>query len=100
MSGVSGGDEASKEDIPVQQVSSVLTACKFPPSAEYNVEDTVQESSDVNPPLKTEHLQKTLLKLHRQFGHPSQKRLKLLLKDGNLWQDEYQSDLDKVYEKS
>ena len=29
---------------------------------------------------------KTIMKLHRQFGHPSINRMKLLLKDGGVWE--------------
>ena len=42
--------------------------------------------------------QKTISKLHRQFAHPSAEKLKRLLVDSRNWSDEFQSDLDKVYD--
>ena len=40
---------------------------------------------------------KTLLKLHRQFSHPSKVKLVSLLKDANIWKDEYDPLLSKIY---
>lgn len=40
-----------------------------------------------------------ILKLHRQFGHPPEPKLIELLKDANVWKDDYQNLLDRVYEK-
>ena len=40
-----------------------------------------------------------ILKLHGQFGHPPEPKLIELLKDANVWKDDYQNLLDRVYEK-
>ena len=42
---------------------------------------------------------KAMEKLHRQFVHPSKKRLVALLKDAGVWRDEFQCDLDGIYNK-
>lgn len=41
---------------------------------------------------------KTLVKLHRQFTHPPEEKLKSLLKDAGVWKEELQECLTKVYE--
>ena len=38
----------------------------------------------------------TLLKLHRQFAHPSNKKLISLLQNASIWDDIYQADLDQI----
>ena len=42
---------------------------------------------------------KTLLKLHRQFGHPPKKKLIALLKDAGVWQEHYEETLSQIEEK-
>ena len=42
---------------------------------------------------------KTLLKLHRQFAHPPERKLVTLLKDANIWEDTYRQDLKTIHEK-
>ena len=39
--------------------------------------------------MTKEERYKTILKLHRQFAHPSEKRLINLMKDAGVWEDEY-----------
>ena len=39
--------------------------------------------------LNDQELHKSFKKLHRQFAHPSEKKLKELLKDAEVWKDEY-----------
>lgn len=39
---------------------------------------------------------KTLLKLHRQFAHPPEKRLVILMKDAGIWREEYRQDLQDI----
>ena len=41
----------------------------------------------------------TLQKLHRQFAHPTPLKLKGLLKDANIWCEEYEQDLADIYKK-
>ena len=40
---------------------------------------------------------KTIRKLHRQFAHPNSKKLKTLMKDACVWQDEYDVILEKIH---
>ena len=42
---------------------------------------------------------KKLLKLHRQFAHPSEDKLKTLLIDAGVWTAELQTSLSQVYNK-
>ena len=42
---------------------------------------------------------KALLKLHRQFTHPTQKKLITLLKDAGAWNEVCREDLDDIYRK-
>ena len=37
--------------------------------------------------------------MHRQFGHPSYDRPKLLLEDANLWKPEYKEDFQYVHKR-
>ena len=39
----------------------------------------------------------TILKLHRQFAHPPQKKLIALMKDAGVWKEEFQEDVDKIH---
>ena len=39
-----------------------------------------------------------ILKLHRQFAHPSKKRLERLLRDAGKWEPNYQEALDIIYD--
>lgn len=41
---------------------------------------------------------RTLMKLHRQFAHPPEKRFKGLLEDAGAWHDDFQPIIDKIYE--
>ena len=68
-----------KEEFPVCEVTSVISAVSDPPSA-----------SD---------LEKTLMKLHRQFGHPTEMKLVTLLQDAAVWSDDYKGVIKGVYEK-
>ena len=68
-----------------------------PIHSEYSVED-VAEILAVQQIPAAEQV-KTFLKLHRQFGHPAQHKLILLLKDAGTWKEEYKLNMDKVYEK-
>ena len=42
---------------------------------------------------------KTVLKLHRQFAHPTKKRLIALLKDAGVWKEEYYETVSEIEEK-
>ena len=42
---------------------------------------------------------KTLLKLHRQFAHPPKNRLIALLKDADVWKEEYEEIIEQITEK-
>ena len=42
---------------------------------------------------------KTIQKLHRQFAHPPQKKLKLLLSDAGVWKDDYEEIMTKIYDR-
>ena len=39
----------------------------------------------------------TIFKLHRQFAHPSQKRMKGLMQDAGVWRNEYEADMEHIY---
>ena len=39
---------------------------------------------------------KTLLKLHRKFAHPPKNRLIALLKDADVWKEEYEEIIEQV----
>ena len=40
-----------------------------------------------------------LVKLHRQFAHPPNSKLKKLISDAGLWQDCFNEDLEKIGDK-
>ena len=42
---------------------------------------------------------KTLLKLHRQFAHPPKNRLIALLKDADIWKEEYEEIIEQINEE-
>ena len=42
---------------------------------------------------------RALLKLHRQFAHPSQGKLKLLLQDAKVWNHDVQEKVEKIYKR-
>ena len=46
--------------------------------------------------LNKQERYKTLLKLHRQFAHPTKKRLIALLKDTGVWQEEYEDTMTQI----
>ena len=56
-------------------------------------------TNSIIPTDSAEDIQKKLLKLHRQFGHPTQAKLVTLLQDASVWKDEYKDSLSGVYEK-
>ena len=41
----------------------------------------------------------TLLKLHRQFAHPSEKKLISLLKNAGSWQDNFLEDIKLIHQR-
>lgn len=41
----------------------------------------------------------TLIKLHRQFAHPTQNRLMAFMKDAGVWREKYQLMLNDIHEK-
>ena len=47
--------------------------------------------------LSSDDLTKTLLKLHRQFGHPSKSKLIGLLKDAGIWKASYNDIVSDIY---
>lgn len=47
--------------------------------------------------LPPSSLKKALVKIHRQFAHPSTERLKLLLKDCGSWRDNMREILDQIH---
>ena len=49
--------------------------------------------------LSNEERKQKLLKLHRQFAHPSSKKLKGLLVDAGAWRDDFQPILDEIHSK-
>ena len=44
-------------------------------------------------------IEKILDKIHKQFAHPTRKKMKALLQDANVWDDEYNPVLDKIYQQ-
>jgi transposase InsO family protein len=63
--------------------------------------DKVQETSVYSVSLEeldSGNRKKAIEKLHRQFVHPSPKRFIGLLKDANVWRDEFQSEVDQIYD--
>lgn len=40
---------------------------------------------------------KMMSKIHRRFGHPTMLKMKALLKDAKMWEEEYQVVLYKLY---
>ena len=42
---------------------------------------------------------KALLKLHRQFAHPPERKLTALLKDAGVWEDHFKDDLVEIQQK-
>ena len=42
---------------------------------------------------------KALIKLHKQFLHPPKKRFVSLMKDADVWKQEFVCDIDKLYEE-
>ena len=44
-------------------------------------------------------LDNNFLRLHRQYGHPSEQKLISLLKDAGVWRDSYRQNLKAVYDK-
>ena len=49
--------------------------------------------------LNEEDRIKTLNKLHRQFAHPHESKLRALLQDAGAWKDSFQETLSRVYEQ-
>ena len=48
--------------------------------------------------MKAFELKKTILRLHRQFAHPSKEKLITLMKDAKYWQDSFEDILSDIYE--
>ena len=48
--------------------------------------------------LGKEDRHKALLKLHRQFAHPPQKKLIALIKDSGSWHEDFQTDMNEIYQ--
>lgn len=48
--------------------------------------------------LSSKELHKTLVKLHRQFAHPTEQKLIALLKDAGVWDDKYQDVMNEICE--
>ena len=48
--------------------------------------------------LNDKEWQAVILKLHRQFAHPSMKRLECLQRDAGKWEPKYQETLDIIYD--
>ena len=46
--------------------------------------------------LSEDEIKLTLLKLHRQFGHPANKKLKQLITDAGLWRDNFEKILENI----
>ena len=46
--------------------------------------------------ISGDELEKTLLKLHAQFGHPAKQKLIYLLKNANMWNDNCDALLEKI----
>ena len=44
-------------------------------------------------------LEKSFLKLHRQFGHPPKSKLVKLLEDANSWEPSHNDSMNRVYDK-
>ena len=49
--------------------------------------------------LSGENRKTALLKLHRQFAHPSRGKLEALLRNAGVWQGDFVQDLDDIYKK-
>jgi hypothetical protein len=64
-------------------------------NSQLKVESVCEVKLDV---LNAGQLAKVLLKLHRQFAHPSTNRLVALLKDAGIWSDDYRLVLDNIYQ--
>ncbi len=47
--------------------------------------------------MSSKERHKTLLKLHRQFAHPSQIKLVALLRDAGAWRNEYSKLMTEIY---
>lgn len=57
----------------------------------------VEEINAVNiEGLNDKEQKAVLLKLHRQFAHPSKKKLEALLKDAGAWQEQYETTLTDI----
>ena len=62
-------------------------------SEEVPVENVCAVNLDM---LSKEDRFKTMLKLHRQFAHPPKNRLIALLKDANVWREEYEDIIEQI----
>ena len=38
-----------------------------------------------------------ILKVHKQFAHPNEDKMKCLLKDANMWKDTYDQIISAIY---
>ena len=74
----------------------------IPINAEFSVDEVAEvlkTDEGVSSENDNSELEKKFMKLHRQFGHPSQTKLKALLVDANQWNDDYKSVMDAIYSK-
>ena len=49
--------------------------------------------------VKNKNIKDELIKIHKQFAHPSKAKFKSLLADSNMWNDEYSDFINELYEK-
>ena len=75
-----------REVFPVNEVSVLICGTDSGPG-------------NVGKTLISEDLDKSILKLHRQFGHPSEVKLISLLKDAGVWEESYRDNVKAVYSK-
>ena len=47
--------------------------------------------------LEPSNRKKAITKLHRKFAHPSLPRFRALMKDADIWKNEFQTVLDEIY---
>ena len=62
------------------------------------MEDKLEEAM-VTLPQEAEELEATILKIHRQFGHPGYEVMKQLLEKAQVWSPSVKVCLDKIHEK-
>ena len=65
-------------------------------TSERNVEDVLSTRLC---DMSDEDRKRSLLKLHRQFAHPSRQRLEAIIKDAGAWREDFGSDMNAIYDK-